>query len=136
MIVGCPARGHSCDTYRRFYPRPPTRPARQMGVLSRENLRTAPHGQQGFTSRLLAFFDPHRSQQVYSGKHGHIDQLALVLEHVHLPDVYHAGFVAAKMGRSLQYQDFYTIPDRPAQFGRPSYEFWPWGERFAPSVVG
>jgi hypothetical protein len=59
-IVGCPTRSHSCDTYRRIYPRPPIRPARQMGFLSRENLRTAYRGRQRRISRFPPFLDPHR----------------------------------------------------------------------------
>lgn len=36
---GCPTRSHSCDAYWCIYPGPPTRPTRQMGFLSGEDLR-------------------------------------------------------------------------------------------------
>ena len=133
--VGRPTRGHSCDTHWRIHPRPPTRPARQVGVLSREDLRTAHHGRQGVAARIPPFVDAHRPERVHAGELGHTDQLALVSEHVRLSDVHHARHAAAAVGRPIQFQDIHTASDGPARSGRASHDVWRRGERFAPSVV-
>jgi len=77
--AGRPARGHCRDTHRRIHPRPSTRPVRQVGVLSRENVRAA-RRRQGIAN-VLPVHDPRRSLQVFPAQFGHFDQLALVPVH-------------------------------------------------------
>ena len=97
--LGCPACSHSCDTYWRIYPGPPTRPSRQMGILSRENLRTARRHERA--PRFPPFDDPHRSRQFFPGDIDHLDQLVLVSEPGRQSDVYPDRHVVAAMDISI-----------------------------------
>jgi hypothetical protein len=133
--VGCPARCNNRYTYRRIDPRPPNRPTRQVGILSRENLRTARRRGQVRNRRYPPVVDPDRPEQLQAGELCDNDQLALVSEYVRLSDVYNARLVAATMGETVQYEHIHATADRPTGHDRAPFALWRRWRRAAPSVV-
>ena len=107
---GGPTRSHSCDAYWCIYPGPPTRPTRQMGVLSGENVRITRRHQRA--PRFPPFCDSDRSRQIFSADLDHPDQLVLVFEPGRQPDLHPDGLVDAAMGVSIQHPHFRSLADR------------------------
>ena len=107
--LGCPTLRYSRDIHRCVHQRSSNRPSRQVGILSRKNLRTALRGQT--TRKSLTFFDPRRSLHVFSAEFGRLDQLVLVLEPGRQPDVHSAVFAGATMGQRTPSQSLCSAAD-------------------------